>query len=64
MSAGIETRIRLARRAGRKEMVLPEGGPPRSRIDNTLVKALARAFRRKRMLDSGEFTTINESAKR
>ena len=57
--------LRLARRGGRKEMVLPEGAPaPRSRIDNTLVKALARAFRWKRMLESGEFATIAELAER
>jgi len=34
------------------------------RTDNTLVKALARAFRWKRMLESGEFTTIAELAER
>ncbi|MBW7922821.1 MAG: hypothetical protein H3C51_12070 [Rubellimicrobium sp.] len=57
--------LRLARRGGRKEMVLPEGIPaPRSRVDNTLVKALARAFRWKHMLDSGAFTTIGELAER
>jgi hypothetical protein len=57
--------LRLARRGGRKAMVLPEGAPaPRSRVDSTLVKALARAFRWKRMLDSGEFATIGELAER
>jgi len=57
--------LRLARRGGRKEMVLPEGAPaPRPRIDNTLVKALARAFRWKRMLDSEQFATIAELAER
>ena len=34
------------------------------RTDNTLVKALARAFRWKRMLESGEFATIAELAER
>ncbi|MDB6179639.1 hypothetical protein PAF17_19430 [Paracoccus sp. Z330] len=34
------------------------------RVDSTLVKALARAFRWKRMLESGEFTTIAELAER
>lgn len=33
-------------------------------MDNTLVKALARAFRWKRMLESGEFDTIAELAER
>ena len=34
------------------------------RTDNTLVKALARAFRWKRMLESGEYATIAELAER
>ena len=57
--------LRLARRGGRKAMVLPEGAPaPRARTDNTLVKALARAFRWKRLLESGEFATMGELAER
>ncbi|MCA0871425.1 hypothetical protein LCL97_11355 [Seohaeicola saemankumensis] len=56
--------FRVVKRGGRKEMQLPEdAGLPR-RTDNTLVKALARAFRWKRMLESCEFTTIAELAKR
>ena len=39
-------------------------GPGWGRTDNTLVKALARAFRWKRMLESGEFATIAELAER
>jgi hypothetical protein len=35
-----------------------------ARTDNALVKALARAFRWKRMLESGEFATIAELAER
>ena len=57
--------LRLARRGGRKEMVLPDGASAqRPRNDNTLVKALARAFRWKRMLESGEFATLAELAER
>ncbi|MDP3959292.1 MAG: hypothetical protein Q8Q26_04325 [Pseudorhodobacter sp.] len=56
--------FRLVKRGGRKEMVLPPDISPRRKTDNTLVKALARAFRWKRMLESGEFTTIAELAKR
>lgn len=43
-------------------MQLPEGATHSRRTDNTLVKALARAFRWKRMLDSGEFASISELA--
>jgi hypothetical protein len=56
--------FRIVRRGGRKEMQLPEGAAHSRRIDNTLVKALARAFRWKRMLETGEFATIAELAKR
>jgi hypothetical protein len=43
---------------------LPEGTTQPRRTDNTLVKALASAFRRKRMLESWEFATIAELAER
>jgi hypothetical protein len=45
-------------------MQLPEGATQPRRTDSTLVKALARAFRWKRMLESGEFATIAELAER
>ena len=53
----------LRKRGGRKIVVMPEGAPvERIRIDNTLVKALARAFRWKKMIDSGAFATIGDLA--
>lgn len=56
--------FRLVKRGGRKEMQLPDGAAEPRRTDNTLVKALARAFRWKRMLESGDFATIAELAER
>jgi len=56
--------FRVMKRGGRKEMQLPEGVTHSRRTDNTLVKALARAFRWKKMLESGEFATIAELAER
>lgn len=56
--------FRIVKGGGRKEMQLPEGVTQPRRTDSTLVKALARAFRWKRMLESGEFTTIAELAER
>jgi len=56
--------FRVVKRGGRKEMQLPDGATQPRRTDNTLVKALARAFRWKRMLESGEFATIAELAER
>lgn len=54
--------FRVVKRGGRKEMQRPEGATQLRRPDSTLVKALARAFRWKRMLESGEFVTIAELA--
>lgn len=54
--------FRLVKRGGRKEMQLPEGTAQLRRTDGALLKALARAFRWKRMLDTGRFTTIAELA--
>ena len=51
---------------GRKQVITPSGKPAaieKPRVDSTLVKALARAFRWKKMLESGQFTTITELAK-
>lgn len=60
----IHVPFRIVKRGGRKEMQLPDGAIQSRRTDNTLVKALARAFRWNRMLDSGEFATIAELAER
>lgn len=56
--------FRVVKGGGRKEMQLPEGAGQSRRTDNTLVKALARAFRWKRMLEPGEFATIADLAER
>lgn len=56
--------FRVVKRGGRKEMQLPHGVRPDRMTDNTLVKALARAFRWKRLLESGEFATVSELAER
>ena len=54
------------KRGGRKLVVTPDGAPwaPRPRVDNAMVKALARAFRWQRMLDEGVCGTIEELARR
>lgn len=56
--------FRVVKRGGRKEMHLPEGATHSRRTDNALVKALARAFRWKQMLETGEYATIAELADR
>jgi len=52
---------------GRKQVVMPAGVSADAQcsvVDSTLVKALGRAFRWKRMLESGEFATVKELAER
>ena len=70
-SHSLTVRVPLAirRRGGRKVVVTPEGEsvatstPPRTRVDSTLVKALARAHRWKRLLENGTYASISELAK-
>src|SRR5262245_874810 len=55
----------LRKHAGRKLVVAPEGATwaaPRPRVDNTMVKALARAHRWKRLLEDGNAASITELA--
>jgi hypothetical protein len=54
------------KRGGRKMVVTPNGTPwaPRPRVDTALVKALARAFCWRRMLDEGLCGTIGELSQR
>ena len=63
----VQIPFRLVKRGGRKEMVLPpgaEGQPDPATVNNAVVKALARAFRWKRMLETEEFATLAELAAR
>ena len=54
------------KRGGRKLVIAPNGADawalPRTRIDNTMVKALARAHRWKKLLDTGRFQTVQDLA--
>ena len=60
----IHVPFRFVKRGGRKEIIPPPGAREPRQTDNTLIKALARAFRWKRMLETGEYATINELAER
>ncbi len=57
--------LTFRKRGGRKRVVTPDGAEwaPRPRVDNAMVKALARAFRWRKMLDEGAYGTIEELAK-
>jgi hypothetical protein len=52
-------------RGGRKRVVTPDSAEwaPRPRLDNAMVKALARAFRWRKMLDTGVHATLEDLAK-
>jgi hypothetical protein len=59
--------IRLRRRGGRKLIMTPEGSEaptPKPRRDETLVKALVRAHRWRRRIESGEARSITDLAER
>lgn len=61
----VRVSLTLRKRGGRKQVVLPNGGSwgaPRPRIDNTMVKAIARAHRWRRLLESGQFASVTELA--
>ncbi|HEV7265584.1 MAG TPA: hypothetical protein VGN83_11770 [Falsiroseomonas sp.] len=54
--------LRLKPRGGRKAMVTPGVLALERRQDITLIKAVARAFRWRRMLESGHFVTLKDLA--
>lgn len=58
--------LTFTRRGGRKQIVLPDGtsswAPPRARIDNTMVKAIARGFRWRKLLETGVHATVEDIA--
>ncbi len=60
----IRVPLAVRKRGGRKLVVMPDGTASRgsSVADSTLAKAVARAFRWRRMLESGRFVTLNELA--
>jgi hypothetical protein len=70
MSAATSITVRvplvIRHRRGRRTVVTPDGqsGTPTTmtRSDSAMVKALARAFRWKRLLDAGRYSSISEIA--
>lgn len=59
--------ISLRRQGGRKQVVTPAHAAPwtprPSRVDNTMVKAIVRAYRWRDMLESGRYSTSRELSK-
>lgn len=63
----IEIPMAFKKRGGRKVIVLPDGSlghpEPAATIDNTMIKAIARAFRWQKMLENGTYSCIDDIAK-
>ena len=57
--------MNIRKRGGRKVVIAPHGAvidPPRPRVDSTLVKAIARAYRWQRLLEEGTYASMRDLA--
>src|SRR5689334_5453817 len=62
----IKVPFAVRKHGGPKLILAPDGAPMpplAPQVDNTLVKAIARAFRWQKMLETGRYATIKEIAK-
>ena len=66
-TVSVEVPMTFKLRGGRKVIILPngtQGNPlPKVTIDNTLVKAIARAFRWRKLLEDGTYGCIEDIAR-
>lgn len=62
----VEIPFTIRKRGGRKQVITPDGASawvsPRARIDSTMIKAIARGFRWRKLLETGVYGTIEEIA--
>jgi hypothetical protein len=65
-TVSVRVPITIRRRGGRKLVLAPNGAevaaPGARHVDNAMVKAVARAFRWREMLENGTYATIAEIA--
>jgi len=57
--------IKMRKRGGRKLILAPDDAdwaPAGPKVDNVMVKAIARAFRWRKLLEAGAYATIDELA--
>ena len=63
----VDLPMTFKKRGGRKVIVLPDGTQgnpaPMATIDNTMIKAISRAFRWQRLLENGTYGCLEEIAK-
>jgi hypothetical protein len=62
----VDIPLQIRRRGGRKVMLAPDDtsawAPPRARVDSAMVKAIARAYRWRGMIEHGEYASVTEVA--
>ena len=62
----VEIPFTIRKRGGRKQVITPDGASAwvsqRTRIDSTMIKAIARGFRWRKLLETGVYGTIEEIA--
>ena len=67
MSFLIDVPMTFKKRGGRKVIVLPDGTQgnpaPKATIDNTMIKAIARAFRWQKLLENGTYGCLEDIAR-
>jgi hypothetical protein len=65
-SMTVRVPMAFTKRGGRKLIVAPDGASTvpssRPRVDNAMIKALGRAFRWRKLLETGLFATVEEMA--
>ena len=58
--------VAFSKRGGRKVVITPHGSsawaPRQTRVDNSLIKAIARAHRWKQLMESGAYASVTELA--
>jgi hypothetical protein len=67
MTITVRVPLAIRKRGGRRQVVTPAGAtawaPRPAKVESTLVKALARAFRWRKLLEDGVYITIEELAR-
>ena len=62
----VEVPFTIRKRGGRKQVITPDGASawvsPRVRVDSTMIKAIARGFRWRKLLETRAYGTIEEIA--
>ena len=66
MSPEFARHFTIRKHGGHKQVITPDGASarvsPRARIDSTMIKAMARGLRWRRLLENGSYSTIKELA--